>query len=206
MKGLLLKDTYVTVKYCKNMLIFSLIFIAVSFIAKENILFMLLPLIVSGEIPCALLGLDEQFKWTKYSGALPYSAAQIVSAKYLFGPLYQAFTAVIVFIALIIRVNTIGDVTLLSGAQMIGGVFVISLILPALCLPCCFAFGNVKGRIANIIVMLGLMTVIWNFIPEGEIPDFTAFPVWIVFACAAVIYALSWLISISVYVRRNVKD
>ncbi len=206
MKGLLLKDFYVTMKYCKNMIIFSLLFIAVSFVAKGNIVFMMLPLIVSGEVPCALLALDEQFKWTKYSGALPYSPAQIVSSKYLFAPLYQAFTAAIVFIAMIIRVNTIGDVTLLAGAQMIGGVWVMSLVLPALCLPFCFAFGNAKGRIANMIVMLGLMVAIWNFIPKGEIPDMTKLPVLIVFASAAVVYALSWVISIAVYSKRKVGE
>ena len=83
MKGLLLKDFYMTVKYYKMSILMDIMFIAVSFLSKDNLSFLIFPVIISGVTPITLLGYDEKFKWTKYSGALPYSKAQIVSAKCL---------------------------------------------------------------------------------------------------------------------------
>ena len=63
------------VKYYKMSFLIDIVFIAVSFVSKENLAFLIFPLIISGVLPITMLGFDEKFKWTHYSGALPYSAA-----------------------------------------------------------------------------------------------------------------------------------
>lgn len=207
MKGLLLKEFYMAVKYYKMSFLIDIVFIAVSFVSKENLVFLIFPLIISGVLPITMLGFDEKFKWTHYSGALPYSAAQLVSVKYLFGLLVQAAASILIFAAVLVR-NKVMDgaaIPLSDAAMMVGGIFVVSLIMPALCLPICFKFGTEKGRIIYLISMCALGAGIMSFIPEGEIPDLTELPVLIIFASAVVIYALSWLVSIAVYDKRDLK-
>lgn len=206
MKGLLLKDFYMTAKYCKMNFIIDIIFIAVSFFSEENISFLMFPVIFSGVLPITLLSFDEKFKWSKYSGALPYSSAQIVSAKYLFGLIFQAVTAAIVFAAMIARSNFMGGATLSEAAQMIGTMFVVSLIMPAFCLPFCFKFGTEKGRIMYFIFIFVLSVVVWRLISQNSIPQEAAKLVWLIVSAAAAVYALSWLISIAVYGKREIKD
>lgn len=206
MKGLLIKEFYMAVKYYKLSLLIGIVFIAVSFVSKENLAFLIFPVLISGMLPVTMLGYDEKFKWTHYSGALPYSAAQLVSVKYLFGLLVQAASSLLVFAAVFVRnkVMEYAAISLSDAVILVGGIFVISLIMPALCLPFCFKFGTEKGRIVYIISMCALGAGIMSFIPEGEIPVSTNLPVLIVIAAAAVIYVLSWLISIAVYSRSEV--
>ena len=85
MKGLLLKDWYMVVKYCKAYLLICLVFIGVSIMSDDNFFFILYPCILCGMIPVTLLGYDERSKWDQYCAALPYTKAQIVSGKYLLG-------------------------------------------------------------------------------------------------------------------------
>lgn len=206
MKGLLLKDFYMTVKYYKMSILMDIMFIAVSFLSKDNLSFLIFPVIISGVTPITLLGYDEKFKWTKYSGALPYSKAQIVSAKYLFGLIFQAVTALIVYIALIARINIIGGATILEASQMLGAMFVVSLIMPAFCLPFCFKFGTEKGRIMYFIFVFVLSAAIWRLVSQNGIPKEAEKLMWAIIPAIAIIYALSWLISIAVYGKREIKD
>lgn len=206
MKGLLLKDFYMTVKYYKMSILMDIMFIAVSFLSKDNLSFLIFPVIISGVTPITLLGYDEKFKWTKYSGALPYSKAQIVSAKYLFGLIFQAVTALIVYIALIARINIIGGATIFEASQMLGAMFVVSLIMPAFCLPFCFKFGTEKGRIMYFIFVFVLSAAIWRLVSQNGIPKEAEKLMWAIIPAIAIIYALSWLISIAVYGKREIKD
>lgn len=201
MKGLLLKEFYMAVKYYKMSLLIDIVFIGVSFVSNENLAFLIFPVIISGVMPVTLLGFDEKFKWTHYSGALPYSAAQLVSIKYLFGLIVQAAVSLLIFAALLVRNNVMDGaaIPLPDAAVMVGGIFVISLIMPALCLPFCFKFGTEKGRIVYFAVMFGLSAGIWSVVKNIEkLAEMPIIPA-LILGAAVVIYALSWVISISVY-------
>ena len=207
MKGLLLKEFYMTVKYYKMSLLIDMVFIAVSFFSNENLAFLIFPVIISGVLPVTLLAYDEKFKWTHYSGALPYSAAQLVSAKYLFGLIVQAATSLLIFAAIMVRGNFVegADISLYSAAQMVGGMFIISLVMPALCLPFCYKFGTEKGRIVYFIVMFGLSALAWKTM--GGVENLAEIKnLFLILGTIVVIYALSWIVSIAVYGRRKVKD
>ncbi len=215
MKGLLLKDFYVTMKSCKMFFIVYAIFIAMSFALSdstdESFLFMMYPVLMSGVLAMSLLSFDEKFKWIKYSGALPYSPAQIVLSKYLFGFIYQVLTALIVFLALVVWANTIGDTTLSEAAFSLGGMFTISLVIPSVSLPFCFKFGTEKGRIFYFVFAFGLGAVFFKFADKyfaykyEEHIKTNYFPlIWV--AAVVVLYAISLAISIAVYRKREITD
>ena len=83
MKGLLLKDLYMVVKYCKAYLLIAVVFLAVSLMGSDNLFFIFYPCLLCGMIPVNLLAYDERSRWPQYCGTLPYTKGQIVSGKYL---------------------------------------------------------------------------------------------------------------------------
>ena len=85
MKGLLLKDFYLSWRYCRAFLVIVAVFLAVSFTGDDNIFFLIYPIMIASVIPMTLVSYDEHDKWTAYSGTLPYTRAQLVSTKYLVG-------------------------------------------------------------------------------------------------------------------------
>lgn len=208
MKGLLLKDFYVTMKSCKMFFVVDAIFIAMSFALKnsfsDSFIFLMYPVLMSGVLAISLLSFDEKFKWTKYSGSLPYSTAQIVSSKYIFGLIIQVLTTLVVFLVLIIRVNIVGDVVLPEAAVMLGRMVIISLMLPSIGLPFCFRFGTEKGRIFYFVFIFGMGMLFFNFADKLEALFKIKYLFLIIIAAVIAIYAASLAISIAVYKNREV--
>lgn len=95
MKGLLLKDFYMTAKYCRSFLLIVVVFLAVSFFGKDNVFFILYPVLISSMIPVTLMSYDEHDKWNVYSLTLPYTRGQLVSAKYLTGLIFGSAAYVV---------------------------------------------------------------------------------------------------------------
>lgn len=208
MKGLLLKDFYMTVKYCKMIFLLDFIFIAASFFSWRNITFLLFPVVFSGTISITLLSLDERCKWTSYSGALPFSSAQIVSAKYLFGLIIQTAISLVIFLALLVRIGFLGgaEMNIGNAAVLVAGMFVISLVAPALCLPFCFRFGTEKGRIVYYVVAGAFVALGTQFVSAVTIGDKLYEYGAIIAGVLVVLYALSWIVSIPLYKRREITD
>lgn len=208
MKGLLLKDFYVTLKSCKMFFVIDAIFIAMSFVLfdsfNDSFIFLMYPVLMSGVLTINLLSFDEKSKWTKYSGSLPYSPAQIVSSKYIFGLIIQVFTTLIVFFALVIWVNTVGDVALSEAAVMLGRMFIISFTVPSVGLPFCFRFGTEKGRLFYFVSIFGMAMLLVNFADKLEAFFKIKYLFLIIIAAVVAIYAASLAISIAVYKNREV--
>lgn len=210
MKGLILKDFYVTLKRCKSYLIVSAFFIAASFFLdnffSDGYMFMMLPVVIFAGLPISLLGFDEKSAWTKYSRALPYSKAQIVSAKYIFGFIFQVVMALVVLLALAIRAKTIGSEELSQTASVLGRVFILSLIVPAVGLPFCFKFGTEKGRVFFMALVFGLALAFSFSIDELKNNLKANVVFFIMLATVVAIYALSLLLSIVLYKGREITD
>ncbi len=202
MKGLLTKDLYMTLKYCKFLFLADIVFIAISFVSKENALFMLFPILFSGMIPITLLSMDERCGWTVYSGTLPYSRGQLVSAKYIAGPVIAAVFAAVILGLMILRMTFFGEVDIAEALISVGTVFAASMLLPALCMPFCFRFGTEKGRIVYFIVIFLLTAAVGGFTKGGSVPENLKGIVPIIPAAIALLYAVSWVISIALYRRK----
>lgn len=147
MKGLLLKDMYMLVKYARSVFAIILCFFIVSAVQEEGpSYFSVFPCIMAGIIPMTLLSYDETEKWNVYAQTMPYTKAQIVSAKYLIG-LAAGLSVSLVSVV----VDTCAHRTQPFAP---GGFFtqillliLYSLAAPALCLPFIFKLGMAKGRL-----------------------------------------------------------
>ena len=148
MKGLLLKDWYMVMKYCKAYLLICLVFIGVSIMSDDNFFFILYPCILCGMIPVTLLGYDERSKWDQYCAALPYTKAQIVSGKYLLGMGTQIGMLLLSAVIQVIRMRVSGAFSWKSFSSILSMLAILSFLTPAISLPPMFRWGVEKGRMA----------------------------------------------------------
>ena len=85
MKALLQKDLYQLRAYCKSYLLICAVFFGISLAGEGNLFFITYPAMLCSLIPATLQTYDERGKWACFAGTLPFTRAQLVSAKYLVG-------------------------------------------------------------------------------------------------------------------------
>lgn len=199
MKGLFLKDFYVTIKNQKMYLVIAVFFIGATVIDKNNIFFLYFLSIISGMFPQTLLSFDEKSRWTEYSLVLPYSQNQIISSKYVIGIVLHAVISTLSSLIMCILGYSVREIFLffVTASSM-------SFIIPAICLPLSFKFGVEKGRIAYYAV-IALIIVPCAFLEgnatEGSNSVLTAVPstiTSIVAVASIALYILSWLLSLKI--------
>ena len=207
MKGLLLKDWYMMKKYCRAYLLITVIFFAVSCVSDNNLFFALYPCLLCGMIPVNLLSYDERSGWIRYSGTLPYTKAQLVSAKYL--------THLFTMLAILAATGIIQTVRMALNAAFDWGrllvtliaMFMLTVIAASICLPFIFRFGTEKGRIVYY-VMIGIfcggVALVSNLFTENPVVKIDSNMLLIcLFLVGCGLYAFSWALSITFYKRRN---
>lgn len=207
MKGLLLKDLYMTMKYCRIYLLIAAVFIAVSFAGNDNMFFILYPCLFCGMIPVSLLGYDERCHWLRYSDTLPYTKEQIVSCKYVIGLMAQIAMLILTAAAQAVRTSANGTFELKNYIVLMLTILIISMITSSISLPAMFKFGVEKGRIAYY-VMVGVICAAGGAASSVFGADFQAefqSDIFIPILCLVgiVIYALSWCMSIAFYKKRE---
>ena len=210
MKGLLLKDFYMAAKYCRTYLLIGIVFIAVSFAGPEsqNMFFVFYPCLLCGMIPVNLLAYDERSRWLEYSGTLPYTKAQLVSAKYLLGMIVQGAMLLAVGIAQLVRMELAGSFQLGEYALMMASIFAMATITSSISLPFMFRWGVEKGRIAYY-CMIGFVCAAGYlgsvFFAQGSAQTVSGRVMLALFLLVGtIIYAASWLASIALYQKREV--
>jgi len=207
MKGLLLKDWYMMKSYCKAYLAIAAIFIAISFASSENLFFVFYPCLLCGMIPVNLLGYDERSRWMQYSGTLPYTRAQIVSAKYLIGLFSQIAMIIITGISQGVRMSTAGSFVLGDFIVLMLLLLSISTITSSISLPFIFKLGVEKGRTAYY-VMIGFVCAasiaasnLFSSQLQTEVePDHFLI---ILTAVSVGVYIFSWYLSVVFYKKRE---
>ena len=201
MKGLMKKEFLMLWRASRAFMLICVVFIAMSAISQDNIIFLFMPIMISGLLPSTLLSYDERCKWQEFSGALPVSRAQLVSAKYLLG---LGCMTLILLVTLIVHliVRRFPPQTLLS---MLGAIYGLSLFISAVSLPMMFKFGVEKGRLwyyATLVLVGGASGasagVATDLFSEG-LPSF----LWLIPVLGVVIFALSWLLAIRFYQKRE---
>lgn len=210
MKGLLLKDFYMTVKYCRTYLLIGIVFIAVSFAGAEsqNMFFVFYPCLLCGMIPVNLLAYDERSRWLEYSGTLPYTKAQLVSAKYLVGVIVQGVMLLAVGIAQAVRMNLAGSFRLGEYGMIMALIFAMATITSSISLPFMFRWGVEKGRIAyycmiGFVCAAGYLGSVF-FTESRKVTAAGSLVPWAMILLGTAIYAASWLASIALYQKREV--
>lgn len=208
MKGLLLKDFYMTKKYCKFYLLMIFVFLSVSFFIRDALFWAFYPCMICGMIPANLLSYDEHSRWTQYSEVLPYTKAQLVSGKYIVGLTVQIGVLLFTGIGQAIAMHLDQAFSLDSYFLLMGMLFAVTLISPAICLPFMFKFGVEKGRIAYYVMIgfvCGASVIAAKVFQQGALTKINPNMLLpIVCSIAIVIYALSWYLSIVFYKKREV--
>ena len=220
MKGLLLKDLYMSGKYCRVFLLIVVVFFGMSlmsfgmFLMSGSTFFLLAyPCILVGLIPASLISYDEREKWDVYSGTLPCSRRQLVSCKYLVGLIGELPVICITTVLYALGLFRIGAFDPRAVLVMAAVFLLLGLIGPAATLPFMFRFGAEKGRIAYfavIILLCGGSAAFGNIqIPDGEtiLEAGTFLPQagvsFFLAVLAVLLYAVSWKLSIAFYKKRE---
>lgn len=207
MKGLLLKDFYVTTKFLRSYLLIIMVLALVSVFVAESSFFAIYLYIMAGTLPITLLTYDERSRWQEYCGALPYGKAQIVSVKYVVGLLSQCFAGVL---SLLIKTAVNGFDNILPYLTLSLYGFLAACTISAIILPFAFWLGAEKGRIVYYISMGAIYGCIFAVSDSfssvsGDISDISSVIFLIVPLAAIAVYAVSWLVSVALYKKREVK-
>ncbi len=204
MKGLLLKDWYLTLKYARFLLLFAVIYGVAGVFQQDFAGFSILPVMLIALLPQTLYSYDEREKWTVFAQALPVSRAQYVTGKYLYGACCYA-----VYLTLLALLH------LAAGTEDYGTLFAmqfsIGLLAPSVLLPLLFRFGSEKGRMAYLIVIaafFGAAMVLMqgaSLVGRGGVTAIVsgAFPAWALCPIMVAVYVLSWRIAIVMYQKRE---
>ena len=206
MKGLLLKDFYLSWRYCRAFLVIVAVFLAVSFTGDDNIFFLIYPIMIASVIPMTLVSYDEHDKWTAYSGTLPYTRAQLVSTKYLVGMCFGSVAFLISMAATTVRMILGGGFVLEQFAMVGTALLVLGCLGPALILPYVFKYGAEKGRVAFYItvgVFSGVAAVLAGIGFQVQVMGGGLWPLAAVAGVSILLYALSWWLSIRFYQKRE---
>lgn len=150
MKALLYKDAMVLWKQMKLMLLLILIFAVIPSEFQNTF-----AVLYAALLPYSALAYDERSRWDRMAAAMPYSARDIVTEKYVFG-----WIAALGTLALTLVLRLVSQYLLHLGegasAEMLLMAFFGSLIAMAVTLPMMFRFGVEKGRLA-MLLLIGLI-------------------------------------------------
>lgn len=150
MKALLYKDAMVLWKQMKSMLLLILVFSVLPSGFQNTF-----AVLYAALLPYSALAYDERSRWDRMAAAMPYSARDIVTEKYVFG-----WIAALGTLALTLVLRLVSQYLLHLGegasAEMLLMAFFGSLIAMAVTLPMMFRFGVEKGRLA-MLLLIGLV-------------------------------------------------
>ena len=208
MRGLLLKDFYMAIKYCRAYLLIAAVFTVVSFFNRDNLFLVFYPCMICGIIPVNLLAYDERSRWLSYSETMPYTKAQIVSGKYIMGLLAQGAMLLITGISQAVQMRLDGSFMLKEYLVIMSLILILSLLSSSISLPFIFKLGVEKGRMAYYImigVICGGSLVLSKALTKmGEQTIRMNGILLLVLAVGIGIYVLSWYMSIVFFQKREI--
>ena len=206
MQALLLKDYYQTKKYCRSYFLIVVLFLALSAIGNTNYFLLFYPCLICGMIPANLLGLDERSKWSTYCRTLPYTKAQLVSAKYLSGLIPQCVILILTAVIQSCKMAFTGELHPGELGALIAMLICGSCVSAALSLPFMFRYGVEKGRVAYLVtvgIICGGSVVAQTTLGAETTSVSSNAAIYITALVAVALYALSWYLSIVFYNRRE---
>ena len=205
MKALLLKDFYMMLRYCRMFFVIILVFLGASYVFPGSETTAYFPVVLAGIIPVTLISYDEREKWHIYSATLPFSRAQIVSAKFLLGAITTFLTFFLSSSALNMRLT--GRFFLYPPNDQLSGIISLasSLVGTAIILTLIFKFGAEKGRIAFYAV-IGVIFIV-SLLSQNVAISWPSYldPTWfipVLLLGGILCFGGGWLLSIRFYEKR----
>ena len=209
MKGLLLKDYYLSLKYYKSYLLILLVFGIISVWSGYNPFLISYPFMLISLMPLGLQGLDEGCKWDAYCGSMPCTKRQMVSEKYLFDLIWAALGLAVVLISQLIHMALNGGIVMDELAGVLTVCLTLIFFLPSISLPFVFKLGAEKGRISQFIV-IGLVcggATFLSILGDSAVSVVTSVNLsnLVLVLAALAVYILSWFLSIRFYEKREIR-
>lgn len=209
MKGLLLKDFYMAMKYCRAYIVIAVVFPLVAVWGNTSFL-LTYPVILASVVPVNLISYDEKSKWSSFSGVLPYSRQQLVSVKYLMALISLAFAIIFVLAGQIARMLINNEFDVNALLSLVALLPALGLLAPSLMLPAIFKFGAEKGRIVFYVIICGFCAFLGTLgaIDEDALTNLMiSMQSWlipVITSVSVVLLAASWILSIQVYRKREI--
>ncbi len=202
MKGLLLKDFYLTKRYFKLYFALCLFLIIVSFWSDSIFLLMLYPCLIAGALPYTLWGLDENSRWEDYQKILPNSIEKIVSCKYVMGLLGQFLIVGLLLLVQLLKVFLSeagnGKTVWTMMAYVLGS----ALLMAGLTMPFVVYFGAQKGRFMCAMVIGIFYAGVFLLNSQYSLEDVRSLSTISFCIVSLVVYAASWFVSIALYKKK----
>lgn len=210
MKGLLLNDFYTIMKYLKPYFLIVFVFSAVSVFSNDSLFFCSFPMIITSVVlPISLISYDERSKWNIFCDTLPVSRKNFVSSKYIISIIACVFAASIMIVGQLIR-----PLITNSTENMVNNILTLMLFMPSglimssVIMPLIYKFGVEKARIIYYTFLVVSMAVIGSVsaIMNMKLYEIKIDVPAIVVALSGasiVLFALSWLLSVKIYQKRE---
>lgn len=210
MKGLLLKDFYMTKQYCRYFLMVLLGFIAIFILGKGDAFYLAYPMVICMNIPFTLIAYDERSKWDINLLTMPFTRKQLVTSKYLGALILLIGTVLAIAIAYIAGTMRHGEFEWLAFAEMMVLIAFSGLLSPSILLPLVFRFGSERGRLFYYITLLICFAVVGMGMELMKQPKFLALlsdiSSWLLpgtVILGALILLISWALSVRFYENRE---
>ena len=202
MKGLIVKDLKLISAIGRFYIIFVSLVMLISFFSAKTGFLSLYAVIFMSILGPSTIAYDERDKWEKFALTLPITKAQYVSSKYLISLILSLAAMIIAVVSS--AVNKGFSNAILTNFAVY---FVLSLFYPAISLPVILRFGYTKGKIPLVVfaaafgsmgVFLARLDFVYTYISHLN------YFVFIAVFLSAIIFALSWFISVRLYNNKDI--
>ena len=212
MKGLLWKDCLtIRKKYGLPRLVLDLAILAALLVVLEGtgalvVSLLLVPLEVTSMV-ISLTSFDETWKWDKYAAALPVSQAEIVKSRYAFALLMALVGFVVALAANLIAQAAFGAGRLGTCLLLAVASFFLTLLVLAVLFPSNYRLG-VNAGVAVMILFLVAILALWFWARVTEYgwlvwaAAHAALLPWLGCGVVAVLFVLSYVLSVSLFRRK----
>lgn len=211
MKGLLKKEWFVLIQKPMTLLLPVLLFIVMGVITKSIVTVLYLP-VYAGFLPITLLTADENSRWDRFALGMPYSRKNIVSAKYLMSLMLILAGCIAAALVILFAMSGTAPAKILLYAAAASAA---TLIFISVLIPLNLQFGTAKARIALMVMIalvgFGTASAITR-VGEGTFTLFEKIAAWnfspallvlLLLACALLLTAASWAVSVWIYRRKQ---
>lgn len=212
MKGLLLKDFYVTVRVGWYFSLFLVLW-PLLLLAGAPPTMNIFACFMGSMLPATLHAYDERDKWPKYADTMPYTRKQFVTAKYIFGFIATGIVIVLSAVSMIINTMFIHEDNILTFKEIIFwcSVYLCGGAVTSLMQPFIFWLGAEKGRFVYMVfggLCGGFAAVISNssifsFHSQAMSVSSPLSYAAVVSVIAVALYAASWTLSVMLYRKRE---
>lgn len=212
MRGLLLKDYYMAMKYCRMWLVIIIVFGLSAVFGEGNTFMLVYPCVMSGMIPMTLLSYEERSHWNSYCETMPYTRKQVVAAKYVLALVTVILFSVIMTILQCLSAMKGTSAGVTGVINLAALLWLIGIVGPCVLLPFIFKSGVEKGRViyyAVIAVLCGCTAAVGIEAAEADVPvnmlHFSNSPLTalLMIAIGICIFTASMWVSAKFYERRE---